>query len=1270
MGYVMKTNVGIIIVSYNASTAVRATLASLRQAKNHTASEILLIDNASQDLEREKIRRAIDRHVAETGLPWRYVQQENNLGFSGGNNVGIRTFLEDNSISHICLLNSDVIVSDYWLDRLVEKHCSVVSAVTNKADSEQCVPVDYTVDLPDCLDPQKETLSPGVFDTINSFSESWHCAWRGNLVEADVTFFCVLLTRKIIQEVGLLDETFFPGGFEDNDYCTRIRAIGAKIYLARDVFMHHWGSASFGQLQRDYFTEHKLRNMHYVESKHNISLKRRSERRLVSYAQDVSFALHGGGSRPLQRAYNKLYVKTLSKLITHYETEFSSVRNLVLNCGCTIPECLEREMATMAAYGCVGEEWKAVLKVIEKGMDDVQSTPSLQQSIDERLSKLAIAVNAMESCYLNMLSFLNSLPVDELPWLGAQKRGLLEKAFWLIKKGIPFLWGLRGIVFFGGYPYPEREKDGYFQRIHAIDILFNDRWRIYVDHNLLPGRESWFDRPAPKTIVLRVTGSQKRQAFVRMLVVLSVLRCRTIYFHSVLRMQDSKFGKLLYVPWIKKVVDIHGVVSEEFRFHNDYYSACLYDEHERLAVRKGNWVIVVSQAMHHYLQQKYRKALRGQVITLPIFPGVTPNLSSRPYVNGKPVVVYAGGLHKWQQVPKMIDAIIRTEGSCMYRFYCPDPASVLKMLPAELCGSPPVIVDSKSHEELLRLYPECHYGFILREDIIVNRVACPTKLVEYVAMGIIPIVDCEDIGDFKSLGMQFVRLQDFMAGQLPDEEARSRMAEANFAVYERLRELRRIGSETLLAALSIRRSHIKEFAGRSKTYVKRYFLENSDRGRIARRLLQIARRNGTLPDILSNNKGSKAVAPTSYPVGQVISPALPKCDVLIQVDNFLAGGLENVVLDLSETLIQSGLQVVLLVQGEAGAAVERARRKGMAVHISRFAPDSYAELLSKASPRLICSHYSIKGAAICAKMNIPLVQVIHNSYMWFSDEEAADFAEAARYTTAFIAVSDFAKSYSVQRLGVPAEKCLVIPNGIDLEKFRKLDFAAARNSLRAKLGLVDDEFVFLSVGAVNHQKNHLGTIRAFCSVIPVCPKAKLVILGPIYEQQLFDDIQKYISKHKLGSQVIYAGASTNPQGYYAMADAFVSAAFFEGGQLSLLEAVAANLPVITTEIGFATHFKGRKGFAVIPPPLDVFSYCGRIWELQSSSEFELELAAKMEKTYRERVRPEFSEEMLDQFDKSKSYQLYLHLVRQIAEGSEVSMSRLMNSWPNSLAMAG
>jgi len=121
--------IGIVIVTYNASLALRVTLASLRQAKNLTPFTVIVVDNASTLTERNAIRNAFDRHVREANLPWKYVQLEKNLGFSGGNNVGIELFLNDPTISHICLLNSDVLVSDCWLDRLIQNDYDVLNPV-------------------------------------------------------------------------------------------------------------------------------------------------------------------------------------------------------------------------------------------------------------------------------------------------------------------------------------------------------------------------------------------------------------------------------------------------------------------------------------------------------------------------------------------------------------------------------------------------------------------------------------------------------------------------------------------------------------------------------------------------------------------------------------------------------------------------------------------------------------------------------------------------------------------------------------------------------------------------------------------------------------------------------------------------------------------------------------------------------------------------------------------------------------------------------------
>ncbi|MFZ9882275.1 MAG: hypothetical protein ACO3QC_12845, partial [Phycisphaerales bacterium] len=58
-------------------------------------------------------------------------------------------------------------------------------------------------------------------------------------------FFCVMMPRPVYEAVGDLDEAYFPGYYEDDDYCYRVRAAGYEIGCAEDVFVYHELSASF-----------------------------------------------------------------------------------------------------------------------------------------------------------------------------------------------------------------------------------------------------------------------------------------------------------------------------------------------------------------------------------------------------------------------------------------------------------------------------------------------------------------------------------------------------------------------------------------------------------------------------------------------------------------------------------------------------------------------------------------------------------------------------------------------------------------------------------------------------------------------------------------------------------------------------------------------------------------------------------------------------------------------------------------------------------------
>jgi hypothetical protein len=71
------------------------------------------------------------------------------------------------------------------------------------------------------------------------------------------------------------------------------------------------------------------------------------------------------------------------------------------------------------------------------------------------------------------------------------------------------------------------------------------------------------------------------------------------------------------------------------------------------------------------------------------------------------------------------------------------------------------------------------YGFVLRDEVLVNLVACPTKLVEYLYWGVLPIVITPRIGDFDARTLHCITLDQFMRGEFPDNMARAAMRQHN-----------------------------------------------------------------------------------------------------------------------------------------------------------------------------------------------------------------------------------------------------------------------------------------------------------------------------------------------------------------------------------------------------------------------------------------------------------------------------------------------------------
>lgn len=258
------SKVAIVIVSFNKSHLTNLCLHSIFVSKVRNPFKVIIVDNNSTQRERDKLVEFIKF------LGFKYPKQSidlilssENLGFSGGNNLGISKALLDSDVKYLCLLNNDTIVSDYWLDRLVQvaKIRKLVGPVTNSVANEQVVAADYT----------PVGCNNYTVQMVNEFAQKWHKDHEGQVVSSEMLgFFCVLGHRDIFEKVGLLDENFGIGTFEDDDFCFRCIKAGIDLLIARDTYIHHWGSASFSEIQNLRMYKLTQTNRAYFEMKHKL----------------------------------------------------------------------------------------------------------------------------------------------------------------------------------------------------------------------------------------------------------------------------------------------------------------------------------------------------------------------------------------------------------------------------------------------------------------------------------------------------------------------------------------------------------------------------------------------------------------------------------------------------------------------------------------------------------------------------------------------------------------------------------------------------------------------------------------------------------------------------------------------------------------------------------------------------------------------------------------------------------------------------------------
>ncbi|HTT79379.1 MAG TPA: glycosyltransferase, partial [Stellaceae bacterium] len=238
--------VSVIVLTYNNWALTERCLLSIRNLSDYPTLEILVVDNASTDATRQKLGE-----MAEQDRRIRVILNQRNLGFAAGNNVGLKAARGEYAI----LINNDTIVTRGWVRDLIrpmqiDPRIGLVGPLTNRIGNEQRVAISYN-DLPEMASAARRLVRRRL---------------RQRFEPHVLAFFCVALRRAMLDELGLLDETYGLGFFEDDDYCMRAARGGWKMVIADDVFVHHHHSAAFDALGET-ATEQMARNRRMFESR-------------------------------------------------------------------------------------------------------------------------------------------------------------------------------------------------------------------------------------------------------------------------------------------------------------------------------------------------------------------------------------------------------------------------------------------------------------------------------------------------------------------------------------------------------------------------------------------------------------------------------------------------------------------------------------------------------------------------------------------------------------------------------------------------------------------------------------------------------------------------------------------------------------------------------------------------------------------------------------------------------------------------------------------
>ncbi len=324
---------------------------------------------------------------------------------------------------------------------------------------------------------------------------------------------------------------------------------------------------------------------------------------------------------------------------------------------------------------------------------------------------------------------------------------------------------------------------------------------------------------------------------------------------------------------------------------------------------------------------------------------------------------------------------------------------------------------------------------------------------------------------------------------------------------------------------------------------------------------------------------------------------MPNFSLLSERDGYIAlavetldkGGLEQVVAFLARQISQHQINVRVLCLQHGGEVAQLLKTDGFIVEEFHSDRSKFENYLLRNKPILINSHYVNSMLDIPSKLNIPVISVLHNMYVAFSEDDWNVERRNAHMTCKMIAVSKLVKDVYIRKHGnIDKSKIIVVENAASASNLNGNN----RKFTRHLLGIGQNSTVFVNVSSFDARKNQLGLITAFEHFYNTVSKdSYLILMGNPLSEFYSNIIKEYIVNLGCKNNLLMLDYHKDVTSILRAADIFVMPSYFEGWSIAATEALYCGLPLIHSKCGSGIELikGGENGLLIDNPAGDIAS---------------------------------------------------------------------------------